>query len=82
MTVIQLELQPEIEAQLDAEADACGLALNQYIEKIVESRPAQQSVEQHKIHTVREAIERILELREDSHLGGISVKDLIVEVRR
>jgi len=80
--MIHLELQPEIEAQLAAEAHAYGLALNHYIEKIVESRPAELSVGQKQTHSVREAIDRILELREDSHLGGISIKDLINEGRK
>ena len=40
--MIHLELQPEIEARLAAEAQARGLALDRYIEKIVESRPAEQ----------------------------------------
>ena len=80
--MIHLELQPETEAQLAAEAQARGLALDRYIEKIVESRPSDQFVGQQKAHTVSEAIDRILELREDSNLGGLSIKDLINEGRK
>jgi hypothetical protein len=54
--VIRLELQPETEAQLVTEAQARGLTLDRYIEKIVESRPAEQSVSQQKSHSVSEAI--------------------------
>jgi hypothetical protein len=80
--MIHLELQPETEAQLTAEAQARGLALDRYIEKIVESRPAEQPVDQQKSHSVCDAIDRILELREDSDLGGLNIKDLINEGRK
>ncbi len=79
--MIHLELQPETEAQLAAEAQARGLALDRYIEKIVEARPAEQPFAQQKTRSISEAIERILELREDSDLGGLSIKDLINEGR-
>lgn len=36
--MIQIQLQPEIEAQLAAEAHDRGLELDQYIEKIVNGR--------------------------------------------
>jgi hypothetical protein len=76
--MIRLELQPEIEAQLAAEAQARGLALDQYVEKIVQARP----IEQPKSRSVAEAIDRILELREDTSLGGLKIKDLIEEGRK
>jgi hypothetical protein len=80
--MIHLELQPETEAQLAAEARARGLALDRYIEKIVESRPAEQPVSQQKTHSISDAIDRILELREGTDLGGLSIKDLINEGRK
>jgi hypothetical protein len=80
--MIHLELQPEIEAQLAAEAQARGLALDRYIEKIVEARPAEQPFAQQKTRSISEAIERILELREDSDLCGLKIKDLINEGRK
>jgi hypothetical protein len=80
--MIRLEFQPETEAQRAAEAQARGLALDRYIEKIVESSPAEQPFAQQKTHSVSGAIDRILELREDSHLGGLSIKDLINEGRK
>jgi len=80
--MIRLELQPEIESQLAAEARARGLALDRYIEKIVESRSADQAAEPHNIHSISEVIDRILELREDSDLVGLSIKELINQGRK
>jgi hypothetical protein len=80
--MIHLELQPEIEAQLAAEAQARGLALDDYIEKIVASRPVDQTNEQAKQLAISEAIDRILELRESTNLGGLKIKDLIEEGRK
>jgi hypothetical protein len=80
--MIRLELEPEIEAQLAAEAQARGLALDQYVEKIVEARPATLCPEQATSLSIAEAIERILELREGTNLGGLSIKELINEGRK
>lgn len=73
--MIQIRLQPEIEAQLAAEAQARGVALDRYIEKIVIARPVD------RIHkrTVAEAIESIREQRKGNCLGGLDLKDLIHE---
>jgi hypothetical protein len=73
--MIQIQLQPEIEAQLAAEAQARGLELDRYVEKIVEARPFGQV----KRHSVAEAIDRIRELRKGSSLGDLMIKDLIHE---
>jgi hypothetical protein len=80
--MIRLELQPEVEAQLAAEARARGLALDQYVEKIVEARTPSQLSDEAKPHSVAQAIDRILELREGTTLGGLKIKDLIEEGRR
>jgi len=80
--MIRLELQPEVEAQLAAEAQARGLALDQYVEKIVEARPVDAAGDQARTHSVAEAIERILELREGTSLGGLKIRDLIDEGRK
>jgi hypothetical protein len=80
--MIRLELEPEIEAQLAAEAQARGFALDQYVEKIVEARPATLCHEQATSRSIDEAIDRILELREGTNLGGLSIKDLINEGRK
>jgi len=75
-TVIQIHLQPEIEAQLAAEAQARGMALEQYIiEKLVGSRPVKRA----RQRSVGQAIDSIRELRKGNNLGGLRIKDLIHE---
>ena len=58
-TMIQVQLRPEIEAQLAAEAQDYGLALDRYIEKIVDGR----TVMKVQRHSIGQAIDRIRELR-------------------
>lgn len=70
--MIRIQLKPEVEAQLAAEAQARGVALHHYIEKIVIAR----SVEQAPRCTVAEAIEAIRELRKGNSLSGLNIKDL------
>ena len=72
---IHIQLQPEIEAQLAAEARARGVALDQYIEKIVISRP----VEVFGQSAVSGAIDAIRELRKGNNLSGLRIKDLVHE---
>ena len=71
--MIQIQLQPEIEAQLAAEAKDRGMALDRYIETIVEGRPTGQI----RRRSVDEAIDRIKALRIGNKLGGLNIKDLI-----
>jgi hypothetical protein len=73
--MIQIQLQPEVEAQLAAEAEACGLGLDRYIEKIVEARP----LERLQDRKVGDAIDRIRELRRGNNLGDLKIRDLIHE---
>lgn len=73
--MIQIQLQPEIEAQLAAEARDRGMALDRYIEKIVKGRP----MEQVRRRSVAEAIASIRELRRGNNLGGLKIVDLIHE---
>ena len=58
--MIQLHLQPEIEAQLAAEAEARGLALDRYVETIVAARP----VDPHPDNPLNE-----VQLAQDLHQG-------------
>ena len=77
--MIQIQLQPEIEAQLAAEAQVRGMALEHYIvEKLVGSRPVMGA----RQHSVGEAIDTIRELRKGNKLGGLKIKDLIHEGHR
>ena len=78
MVMIQIQLQPEVEAQLAAEARARGVALDQYIEKIVISRPAEVFGQ----HAVAGAIDAIRELRKGNNLSGLKIKDLVHEGHR
>jgi hypothetical protein len=73
--MIQIRLQPEVEAQLAAEAKDRGMALDRYIETIVEARP----IEHVDPLSVSDAIDRIRELRKGNRLGGLNIKDLIHE---
>jgi len=75
--MIQIQLQPEIEAQLAAEARARGVALDRYIEKIVSARPVEPLPLRQR--TIAEAIDAIRELRKGNSLNGLEIEDLIHE---
>ncbi len=76
--MIQLRLQPEIEAQLAAEARERGLPLNRYIEEIVEARP---SARQGEDAERREAVKTMMNFSEkhSATLGGLDLKTMIHE---
>jgi len=77
--MIQIQLQPEIEAQLTAEAQARGMALDAYVaEKLGDVRLADRAGQR----SVADAIDRIRELRRGNRLGGVSIRDLIHEGQR
>ncbi len=76
-----LDLQPELEAQLTSQAQACGLAFSHYVEELVAHHPDVRKPEP-STRTIQQAIDCILELREGTHLGGLSIKDLINEGRK
>ena len=76
---MQLEIQPEIEAQLAAEAQARGLALDLYVvEKLKEPRFVSLPTQ----HSVSQAIDNIRALRKGNVLGGFKIKDLVEEGRQ
>ena len=76
--MIQLQLQPEMEAQLAAEARERGLALDRYIQKIVEARPSARQVQDAERS---EAVEAMLSFsgKHSATLGGLSLKNMIHE---
>jgi hypothetical protein len=77
--MIQIQLQPEMEAQLAAEAQACGMALENYIvEKLAGSRSAPSAGQQ----AVADAIDRIRQLRKGNRLNGLRISDLVHEGRK
>ena len=74
--MIQIPLESEIEAQLTAEAQARGLSLDRYIvEKLVGARTIESSLQR----SVGDAIDNIRQLRKESKLGDLQIKDLILE---
>lgn len=82
LRMIQLILQPEVEAQVAAEAQARGMAVDRLIEQMVQMQLASKSEARGKSHSVGEAIDRILRLREVTPLGDAKIRDLINEGRR
>lgn len=77
--MIQIQLQPEIEAQLAAEAQARGMALEHYI---AEKLAGSSSVRPTERRSVAEAIDRIRELRKGNRLAGLNTSDLVREGRK
>ena len=77
--MIQIQLEPEIEAQLTAEAQARGLSLDRYI---VEKLVGAHTIEKSRQRSVGDAIDTIRELRKESKLGDLQIKDLIHEGRK
>lgn len=74
--MIQIQLEPEIEARLTAEAQARGLSLTHYIvEKLAGARP----LEPPRQRSVGDAVDTIRELRRGSKLDNLQIKDLIHE---
>lgn len=76
--MIQLQLQPEMEAELAAEAQARGLELDRYIETIVEARP---SALKEGDAERREAVEAMLHFSEKhgATLRGDDLKSMVHE---
>ncbi len=76
--MIQLRLQPEMEAQLAAEARERDLPLDRYIEKIVEARPSARKTEDAER---RKAVEAMMNFSEkhSTTLGGLDLQGMIHE---
>jgi beta-lactamase class A len=76
--MIQLRLQPDMEAQLAEEARERGLPLDLYIEKIVEARAF---VRQAREAELREAVQKMMDFAEKNGatLGGLSLKEMMHE---
>lgn len=78
--MIQLELDPKLQAELEQEARSKGLDLNGYVASIVTERAGRQPV--YDPEAIRRAIEGIRELQSHSLPGPESMKDLVNEGRR
>lgn len=76
--MIHIRLKPEVEAALAAEAQARGMALDHYVEEIVESRTAtgREGRDQRRL-----AIEAMMQFarRNRINTGGQSIKDMLHE---
>ena len=77
--MIQIQLQPEIEAQLAAEARARGMALEQYIAEKLSGGAPRDRLDRESIAA---AVGRIREIRKGARLNGLNIKDLVNEGRR
>ena len=74
---ITVDLAPDLQARLAAEAQAHGLAIENYIvEKLREVRAARDR------KTASEAADAIREMRKHNTLGGIEIRELIEEGRK
>jgi len=79
--MIQIELQPEVEDRLAAQAQARGIALQDYLREVLLTQ-AESSPKTPRSKSVSEAVDRIRALREGSFLDGMSIRDLIDEGRK
>lgn len=77
--MIQIQLQPEIEAQLAAEARARGMALEEYIAEKLGDRASRDRLDRESLSA---AAARIREIRKGARLDGLKIKDLVNEGRR
>jgi hypothetical protein len=76
--MIQIHLQPEMEAQLVAEAQARGLALDHYLAEIVGARPSARQTEEEQRH---EAVEAMMAFsrKHKVTLRGLNLKSMVHE---
>ena len=75
--MIQLQLQPELEARLTSQAQARGLALQPYLEELIAAQ-----IGLPRRGSPADAVARIRELRKGLSLGGLSIMELVNEGRR
>lgn len=64
--------------KLAAEARAHGVSVEVYVQEIL-ARQALETAGEQRLHLVRAAIDRILELRKGNKLAGLRTKNLIHE---
>ena len=76
---MNLELTPDVQASLLAQAQASGLWLEAFVERVLREQTG--TVSRPALTRSQIAGQRIRELRKDVSLGGISIKELIEEGR-
>ena len=77
LSMIHINLQPELEAHLAVQAEARGVALDRYLEDLIIAQAGKP-----RTQSPAEAVAQIRELRKGLSLGGHSVKELINEGRK
>ncbi len=75
--MIHLDLQPEVEARLAMQARARGLALDSYLNDLMNAHAGEPRPE-----SPAEAVAQIRELRKGLSLDGLSIRELIDEGRK
>jgi plasmid stability protein len=73
-----MEVTIKIPEKLAAEARAHGVSVEAYVQGIL-AREVLETTREQPLHSVRAAIDRILELRKGNKLAGLRTKDLIHE---
>jgi hypothetical protein len=73
-----MEVTIKVTDKLAEEARAHGVSVEVYVQEILARQALEAAGEQH-IHSVRAAIDRILEMRQGNKLAGLRTKDLIHE---
>jgi plasmid stability protein len=73
-----MEVTIKVPDKLAEEARAHGVSVEVYVQEILARQALEAEGEQH-IHSVRAAIDRILEMRQGNKLAGLRSKDLIHE---
>lgn len=73
-----MEVTIKIPDELAAQARARGVSIEAYVQELL-ARQAFDATNGEHLHSVRSAVERILELRKGNRLAGLQIKDLIHE---
>jgi hypothetical protein len=73
-----MEVTIKVPDKLAAEARAHGVSIEVYVQEIL-TRQAVETAGDQRLHSIRAAIDRILELRKGNKLAGLRTKDLIHE---
>jgi plasmid stability protein len=71
-----MEVTIKVPDKLAAEARAHGVSVEVYVQEIL-ARQALETAGEQRLQSIREAIDRILELRKGNKLAGLRTKDLI-----
>jgi len=76
-----MEVTIKVPDKLAAEARAHGVSVEVYVQEML-ARQAFEFAGEQPLHSVRAAVDRILELRKGNKLAGLQTKDFIHEGHR